>query len=204
MATQGRTPDGSYSVKAQLENDPNTVSGTPPEEQTTLNASYSGERFDMGASYSRQVLQSGGTLGSVSTISGAGAIAFAGNHFAVGHPVTDSFAVVTPHPSIEDATIQVVPGEKGARGVSGPLGDALVSDLASYSSSQLPVQVDGAPEGYDLGSGLFEVRPGYKSGYVLQVGSDYSVTAIGMLEDQGKPLALLSGLAKETGGGATP
>ncbi len=203
VATQGRTPDGSYSVKAQLENDPNTVSGTPPEQQTTLNASYSGERFDMGASYSRQVLQSGGTLGSVSTISGAGAIAFAGNHFAVGHPVTDSFAIVTPHPSIEDATIQVVPGEKGARGVSGTLGDALVSDLASYSSSQLPVQVDGAPEGYDLGSGLFEVRPGYKSGYVLQVGSDYSVTAIGMLEDQGKPLALLSGLAKEAGGGAT-
>ena len=115
--------------------------------------------------------QSGGTLGSVSTISGAGAIAFAGNHFAVGHPVTDSFAIVTPHPSIEDATIQVAPGEKGARGVSGTLGDALVSDVASYSVSQLPVQVDGAPEGYDLGSGLFEVRPSYKSGYVLQVGS---------------------------------
>ncbi len=200
VATQGRTADGSYSFRAQVEDDPNYVSGTPPEEQTTLAASYSGERFDVGASYSRQVLRSGGTLGSVSTISGAGAIAFADDQFAVGHTVTDSFAIVTPHPSIEDATIQVAPGEKGARGVSGILGNALVSDLASYSTSQLPVQVDGAPEGYDLGSGLFELRPNYKSGYVLQVGSDYSVTAIGTLEDQGKPLALLSGLAKETGG----
>jgi outer membrane usher protein len=200
VARQGRTADGSYSLRAQFENDPNIVSGKPPEEQTTLNASYSGERFDVGASYSRQVLKGGGTLGSVSTISGAGAIAFAGDHFAVGHPVTDSFAVVTPHSSIEDASIRVAPGEKGARGVSGLLGNALVSDLASYSTSQLPIQVDGAPEGYDLGSGLFEVRPSYKSGYALQVGSDYSVMAIGTLEDQGKPLALLSGLAKETDG----
>ena len=74
VARQGRTADGSYSLKAQFEDDPNIVSGTPPEEQTTLNASYSGERFDVGASYSRQVLQGGGTLGSFSTISGAGAM----------------------------------------------------------------------------------------------------------------------------------
>jgi outer membrane usher protein len=200
LSTQGRSADGSYGLKALLENDPGNASGTPPEELATLNANYSGQRFDIGASYSRQDLQRGGTLGSVSTISGAGAIAFADNHWALGHPVTDSFAIVTPHPSIEDATIQVAPGEKGARGISGLLGDALVSDLASYSPGQLPVRVDGAPEGYDLGSGLFEVRPSYRSGYVLQVGSDYSVTAIGILEDEGKPLALLSGLAKESGG----
>ena len=201
LSTHGRTDDGSYGVRAQLESDPGG-SGTPPEELAELNAGYSGQRFDLGASYTRQVQRGGGTLANVSTISGAGAIAFAGDHVALGHPVTDSFAIVTPHSSIADATLQVAPGEKGARGISGLLGDALVSDLASYSASQLPVQVDGAPEGYDLGSGLFEVRPSYRSGYVLQVGSDYSVTAIGTIEDQGKPLTLLSGLAKETGGEA--
>ena len=201
VTTQGRTPDGAYSLKAQFENDPNTASALPPEEQAAFNASYSGQRFDLGASYSRQALQSGATLGSVSTISAAGAIAFADGRFAAGHPVTDSFAVVSPHSSIEDATIQVAPNEKGARAISGLLGNALVSDLPSYSASHLPVQVDGAPEGYDLGSGLFEVRPNYKSGYALQVGSDYSVTAIGTIEADGKPLALLSGLARETGDG---
>ena len=200
LSTQAKTAEGSYSVKAQLENDPGASSGLPPQNQTMLNASYSGSRFDLGASYSRQVLQSGGTLGDVSVISGAGAIAFADNHIAFGRPITDSFAIVTPHPSLQDATITVAPGDKGARGVSDIFGDALVSDLASYSASQLPVRVDGAPEGYDLGSGLFEVRPSYKSGYVLQVGSDYNVMAIGTLEDGGKPLALVSGLAKESGG----
>ena len=170
VTTQGRTPDGAYSLKAQFENDPNIASGLPPEEQAAFNASYSGQRFDLGASYSRQVLQNGATLGSVSAISAAGAIAFADGRFAAGHPVTDSFAVVTPHSSIQDATIQVAPNEKGARAISGLLGNALVSDLPSYSTSQLPVQVDGAPGGYDLGSGLFEVKPNYKSGYVLQVG----------------------------------
>jgi outer membrane usher protein len=199
VSTQERTLDGSYSLKAQMENDPATTPGSGPEEQTNLSANYSGSRFNLGASFSRQVVQGGATLSNVSVISGAGAIAFADDHIAFGRPITDSFAIVAPHSSLQDATIQVAPGEKGPRGVSDAFGDALVSDLSSYSNSQLPVQVDGAPDGYDLGSGLFEVRPGYKSGYVLQVGSDYSVTVIGILEHQSRPLALLSGLAREGG-----
>ncbi len=105
----------------------------------------------------------------------------------------DGFRISTPY----------VETRAGSRGVSDIFGDALVSDLPSYSRSQLPIQVDGAPDGYDLGSGLFEVRPSYKSGYVLEVGSDYSVTATGVLESEGKPLALMSGLAKETAGRET-
>jgi outer membrane usher protein len=199
VSTQERTSDGSYSVKAQMENDPGTPPGSAPQEQTNVSANYSGSRFNLAASFSKQVVQGGTTLGNVSVISGAGAIAFADDHIAFGRPVTDSFAIVAPHPSLQDATIQVAPGGKGARGVSDAFGNALVSDLSSYSNSQLPVQVDGAPDGYDLGSGLFEVRPSYKSGYVLQVGSDYSVTVIGILEDKSKPLALLSGIAREGG-----
>ena len=87
VSTQGRAPDGSYSLRAQMESDPATASGLPPEDLTTLNAGYSGQRFDVGASYSQQVLRGGGTLGSVSTVSAAGAIAFADGRFAVGHPV---------------------------------------------------------------------------------------------------------------------
>ena len=199
VATQERTAEGSYSVKAQMENDPGATPGAAPDAQTNLTASYSGPRFDLGASLARQTVQGGPALSNVSVISGAAAIAFADDRIAVGRPVSDSFAIVAPHASLQDASIQVPASEKGVRAASSVFTDALVSDLPSYSSSQLPVQVDGAPDGYDLGSGLFEVRPSYKSGYVLQVGSDYSVTAIGTLENEGKPLALLSGLAKESG-----
>ncbi len=59
------------------------------------------------------------------------------------------------------------------------------------------------PPGYDLGDGVFDLQPKLKSGYALKVGSDYTVTALGKLEDgQGAPLALVTGVAAEKGGSA--
>ncbi|NJM36294.1 MAG: hypothetical protein HC850_18155 [Rhodomicrobium sp.] len=58
--------------------------------------------------------------------------------------------------------------------------------------------MDDLPPGYDLGDGLFDLMPKYKSGYALKVGSDYTVTAVGTLMDAaGKPLPLLTGTASE-------
>ena len=196
LASDGQAADGRYSVKAQFEQDPGAPAGFSRE--TDLNASYSGTRFDASLAHTQQVL-AGGVTSDVSVIAGAAAIAFAGDHVAVGLPVTDSFAIVTQHDLLEGATLRVAPGEAGARGASDAFGPALVPDLPSYSNTQLPIEADGAPEGYDLGSGVFQVRPDYKSGYVLKAGSDYSVTAIGVAERDGKPLSLLSGLAKEAG-----
>jgi len=96
------------------------------------------------------------------------------------------------------ADVKIAPGETGARASTDLLGPALVSDISSYSKTSLPIGVEGAPMGYDLGSGLFEVRPGLKSGYALTVGSDYSVIAEGTVaSEDGKPISLISGLAKE-------
>jgi outer membrane usher protein len=137
-------------------------------------------------------------ISDVSTMSAGGAIAFADNQVAVGRPVADSFAIVAPQEALDSATLRVAGGE-APRAASGILGHALVSDLPSYSNSQLSIEADDLPEGYDLGSGVFEVRPDYKSGYVLKVGSESGITAVGTLELEGKPLVLLSGLAKEEG-----
>ncbi|MGO8780726.1 MAG: fimbria/pilus outer membrane usher protein [Rhodomicrobium sp.] len=196
LSSEGQAEDGRYQVKGQLENDPGAPNGVFSE--TDLSGSYSGTRFDASFSHTQQLL-AGGAVSNVSVISGAAAIAFAGNQIAVGRPVTDSFAIVTQHESLDGATLRVAPGDAGPRGVSDALGPALVPDLPSYSTTQLPVAAEGAPEGYDLGSGVFQVRPDYKSGYVLNVGSDYSVTAIGLAERDGRPISLVSGLAKETG-----
>lgn len=196
IATESQTAEGRYTLKAQFENDPGAPDGFSNE--TDLSGTYSGTRFDAALSHTQQLLAGGG-VSDVSVISGAAAIAFTGDHAAVGRPVTDSFAIVTQHESLDGATLRVAPSETGSRGASDMLGPALVPDLPSYSNTQLPIEVEGAPEGYDLGSGVFQVRPGYKSGYVLTAGSDYSVTAIGLAEREGKPLSLLSGLARERG-----
>jgi outer membrane usher protein len=57
-----------------------------------------------------------------------------------------------------------------------------------------------APAGYDLGIGSIRMYPPYHSGYLITVGSEYSVTAIGrLLDHEGKPVALLAGSAAEVG-----
>ncbi|WP_155942490.1 hypothetical protein [Rhodomicrobium vannielii] len=200
ISTAGETENGHYAVKADIEKIPHAVTGSDPENKVDFSAAYSDTRFDIAASRSRQVYGLNRDVASdVSTVSASGAIAFADGHVAFGRAVTDSFAIVAPHKSLADATLRIKAGDAPSRAVSGTLGPALVSDLPSYAHSQLPLEADGAPEGYDLGSGVFDVQPAYKSGYVLKAGSDYSVMAVGNLEMNGQPLALLSGLAKEEG-----
>ncbi len=54
--------------------------------------------------------------------------------------------------------------------------------------------VENPPEGYDIGLGVYRVRPPYHSGYRLIVGSDAFVTAMGtLLDEKAKPVALGSG-----------
>lgn len=200
VSTAGETDSGRYAIKADIEKMPSAVTGGDPESQVDLSAAYSDTRLDVSASRSRRVYGlNRGVVNDVSMVSAGGAIAFADGQVAVGRTVTDSFAIVTAHESLSDASVRVKTGDAPARAASDLLGPALVSDIPSYSHSQLPLDVEGAPEGYDLGTGVIDVRPQYKSGYTIKVGSDYSVLAVGSLEAEGQPLSLLSGLAREDG-----
>ena len=70
--------------------------------------------------------------------------------------------------------------------------------LPSYSERTVPLDVRNAPPGTDIGQGSFRVFPSYRSGYVVTVGSDYNVTALGiMLDLDGQPVSLVSGTATE-------
>lgn len=70
--------------------------------------------------------------------------------------------------------------------------------LSSYSERVITVDVDGAKPGVDVGQGSFKLFPPYRSGYVLEVGSDYHLTALGtMLDVDGQPVSLVSGKATE-------
>jgi outer membrane usher protein len=198
VASEGQAGQGRYAIRADVEKDPHAVTGDAAEAQVDFGATYSDPRFDLSATRSRRFFSTGReVIGDVSTVSASGAIAFADDHVAVGRPVSDSFAIVIPHESLENAALRVGGDDKHVRPSSDRVGPLLVSDLPSYSDSQLPVAADDAPAGYDIGAGVFNMRPNYKSGYVLQVGSEYSITALGTLEAEGKPLSLLSGLAKE-------
>jgi len=115
---------------------------------------------------------------------------------AVGRNIYDSFAILYPHQSLEDKPVIV--GESFERGNytsrSGALGPAVSNTLTSYVDQSVRYDVLGVPPGYDIGEGVRRVRPGYKSGYAIQVGSDAFVSALGRLVgNAGKPAALISG-----------
>jgi outer membrane usher protein len=128
-------------------------------------------------------------------------LAFADGHFALGAPITGSFAILAPHESLADHT--VVLGETAApRAGSDLFGPPLVRNLPAYMPRTLRYDVEDLPIGYDLGKREFTLEPPYKAGYALTVGSARSVTAFGTLVDgDGAPVALLTGTATPDDGG---
>lgn len=160
-------------------------------------ASYRANRFDANISQS----MSGTTLGNftnrqVTNFRLSSAIVFAGGAVSVTRRVGDSFAIVDPHPSLGDH--KVVLGQllidPRYRSRSGALGGAVDGGLGSYQTQSVYYDVEDAPAGYDIGPGVARIRPPYRSGYHLLVGSDAYVTAVGTLVGPGDvPIGTASG-----------
>src|SRR5690606_29883959 len=83
---------------------------------------------------------------------------------------------------------------------SDALGPAVVPSLPPYFNRTLEVDAPDAPAGTSLGGQVFAIRPGYRSGYRLQVGSGSNVSAVGTLVGRGnEPLAFVTGEARRVG-----
>jgi outer membrane usher protein len=80
-------------------------------------------------------------------------------------------------------------------------GPALYGQVGSYSPRTLTYDVPNASAGLDIGTGSLRMLAPYRSGYVVTVGSDYNIMAIGRLTvEGGDPLSLRVGYAIEVGG----
>lgn len=183
---------GSYNVTADAETS-DFGSGV------SVNANYFANRAELGFSHYGSF---NGTFGqSVSQRSNfrlGTSIAVGGGAVSVGRPIYDSFAIIKPHASLKAANVIVDPTTFGYVAESGALGAATMPSLSSYAERTVPVDIDGAPAGTDIGQGAFRLFPAYRSGYLLEVGSDYNVTALGMMVNaEGEPIALVSGTARE-------
>lgn len=164
-------------------------------------AAYAANRADLGIAHTTSYsLDTSAISDQRTSFRAASSIAFADGAFAVGRPVTDAFAIVRPYRS-GIAGIEVDPSPEGYYARSGALGPALYGQLGSYSPRSIVYDAPDAPAGFDIGSGSARVLAPYRAGYLLTVGSDYGVTAIGRLLDaSGEPIPLLSGHAVEQGG----
>ncbi|MEE4201596.1 fimbria/pilus outer membrane usher protein [Erythrobacter sp.] len=128
-------------------------------------------------------------------------LAYTGGYFGVGRPINDSFAVLKPDPAIGD--VEVISGHNlfdnryDAR--SGTLGAAVQGDIISYAGQSIQYDVAGTEAGIDIGDGIFQVDPPYRSGYAVTVGSAYFISATGFLKRGAEPFGLSSGLVRSPG-----
>lgn len=183
---------GSYNVTADVER---SDFGS----DASINANYFTNRAELGFSHFAVFNDDfGRSLSQRSTFRLGTSLAIADGAFSVGRPIYDSFAILEPHKSLKGADVVVEPFPDGYTANSGELGAATMPSLSSYSERTITFDLRNAPVGADVGQGSFKVFPAYRSGYRLEVGSDYHLTAMGtMLDIDGQPVALVSGTATE-------
>lgn len=169
-----------------------------------LGVNYSANRFQVIADHATRMESLNEDIRNHSTrLEVSSAIAFAGSSITVGRPVREAFAVVSKHPSLEENNIDIDPTLDGesARVYSHSASNVLIPDLVAYTPQLISYEVENLPPGYDLGDGAFWLKPGYKRGYQLEIGSDSVLTVMGTLLDResGSPIPLIAGVATYLG-----
>lgn len=165
-------------------------------------ATYLGNRFEASVDASRGQ-GAGGRRDLRSSLSFGTALVMADGTFAIGRPVSNSFAIVGLNSEAGDYRLAVEPRvsfggtEKSYNAYSGLLGPAVVPTLTPYFDRSIQVEAPGAPVGTSLGGTVFSVRPGYRTGHKLVVGSGANAAAVGSLQlPDGAPLAFASGTVR--------
>jgi outer membrane usher protein len=160
-------------------------------------ASYSANRFDASVSHASfgPSISDFGAVNATSVRFGT-TLAFADGMFGVGRRINDSFMLLKGHENLGKRS--VVAGQSLAQnnyiGKSGALGAAVNNFLGSYTTQSVQYDVEDPPTGYDIGPGVFRVRPAYKSGFAARIGTDAFASATGTLElAAGKPVSLIGG-----------
>lgn len=165
---------------------------------------YTANRYELSATHASRLEDiSGETRNHSTDVTISSALAFAGSSVTIGRPVREAFAIVSKHKSLKENDVAIDPTKDGEYARVYLKGDAsaMVPDLVAYNGQVIGYEVDDLPPGYDLGDGAFWIKPGYKRGFQLQIGSDAVLTVIGKLFDRqsNNPISLVAGVAHYLG-----
>lgn len=183
----GLSVDGSLSGPPGMPGQPTSASAT---------VHYIGNRFRaaVGETVSDDGLSNPTTITNHSFLRFGSALVYADGFLGISRPVYDDFAIFVPRAPLKGVPIDINPSASTYEARSGFLGDAVLSDISSYTNTLARVDVPKAPMGYDLGNTLFLLSLPYRSGAVVRVGSSATVYVRGSIVDaQGKPVPLVAG-----------
>ncbi|MET0156160.1 MAG: hypothetical protein ABW189_08680 [Rickettsiales bacterium] len=127
------------------------------------------------------------------------ALAYADGKLAVSRPIADGFVMVAKHPSLKGLDVGLNPLFADKEGVryearADRYGPAVLPNFASYLYGTAQIDARTLPSGVDIGKSNYLVRPAYRGGSLVVVGSDARVVLEGTLTDaSGVPVALQAG-----------
>jgi outer membrane usher protein len=152
--------------------------------QGLAEASYTRDEIDQGTSrYTRDEM----------AVRLQSTLVFADGTLALARPVAENFAIVAGQEGLANVAMKVDPdGLGGSRARSDWLSPAVLTDLSSYRLRDVRVEPVNPPLGATPDKTTFLLAPTYKSGFLLKLGKELSIVAVGRLVDeQRKPLAHL-------------
>lgn len=125
------------------------------------------------------------------------ALVFAGGHFSISRPVTDSFAILVPQQNLKGQNVQVNPQTDGSYiAETDWMGSAVHPEMPSYSINALVLNQKNLRQGVALPRDHFQLRPRYHSGYAIDIGSDAVVYLKSkLLTEEGTPIGMVAGRA---------
>lgn len=178
-----RSPDGRWYGRAEAA----TMNGG---QALAGELDYTGNQFRANIRHD-ELLGNGDS--SVSVASAASAIVFADGYFGVSRPVQRSYAIIVPHESLKGGLVGVNKSRYGYQAASG-LGPAVLPALTPYTYTKINIDLPDAPAASDLGETEPILHPTDRSGTIVHVGAEPTITIMGTLHDaEGKPLALRQG-----------
>lgn len=170
------------------------------EDSVGANANFSMilNRAEVGAAHLTSFSNSGQIVDQRTSLRTAFSLAYADGSVALSRPIYDSFAIVKTHESLGKTPVYLDPRKDEYTARSGLFGGAVMPELNAHTPRQLSYDAPGAPAGYDLGTGVLQFQPPYRSGHVVEIGSDYFISYMGQLLDgRGEPVSLVAGYAYE-------
>lgn len=176
----------------------NTSSNNKDNQDAGVSTHYEGNRAEFNASHRINLPENGDTSTNHTNINIATAIAYTDGKVAIGRPIRDSFVIFSPHKNLENKKTYIDKDQHGNYSASSSMfGPALYPLASSYNDSSLGYDVEDLPLGYNLGKGVAQVFPTYKSGFHEVIGSNATVTVIGnLVNEKGEPAKLLTGIAE--------
>lgn len=138
------------------------------------------------ASHTRtQIRGSTGTFTREETsVRGQTALVFADGAFGLTPQVAENFAIVRGKEGLSGVDMKVNPdGHGGSRGLSAAISPAVAADLGSYMVNDLRVEPVDPPFGATPDRTSYSLLPGYKSGFLIELGKEARILAVGRLID---------------------